>query len=51
MGLTHFFGFVLSPRLAGLNKRKLYLPRGMSVPDSLKSVVNQTVSTRAIVNG
>ena len=51
MGVTHFLGSVLSPRLAGMNKRRLYLPRGMTVPESLKSVVSETVSTRAVVAG
>jgi TnpA family transposase len=37
--------------LAGLNKRKPYLPRGLNVPPSLQPIVSETVSTRAIARG
>jgi TnpA family transposase len=57
-GLTHFamalaklVGFDLCPRLAKLKKRKLYLPRGLHVPEVLRSCVVETVSRRAIVRG
>jgi Tn3 transposase DDE domain len=32
MALANLVGFDLAPRLAGMNKRKLYLPRGLDVP-------------------
>jgi TnpA family transposase len=51
MALAKLVGFDLAPRLAGMNKRKLWLPRGLDVPASLKAIVNETVSTRAIKNG
>ena len=49
MALANLVGFDLTPRLAGMNKRKLYLPRGLDVPASLKPIVSETVSTRAII--
>lgn len=51
MALAKLVGFDLTPRLAGLHKRKLYLPRGIDVPVSLRSIVSETVSTRAITRG
>lgn len=57
-GFTHFamaiakmVGFDLCPRLAQLSDRKLYLPRGLAVPISLKPIVRETVSSRAISKG
>ena len=57
-GHTHFavalaklLGFDLCPRLAGLSTRKLYLPRGLDIPDSLRPIVSETVSVRAIAKG
>jgi TnpA family transposase len=57
-GLTHFamtlaksVGFDLCPRLARLKKRKLYLPRGLDVPEVLRSCVAESVSRRAISRG
>ena len=38
-------------RLAHLSDRKLYLPRGLDVPESLRGIVRETVSTRAITKG
>jgi TnpA family transposase len=51
MALANLVGFDLAPRLAGMNKRKLYLPRGLDVPASLVPIVSETVSTRAITRG
>ncbi len=51
MALANLVGFDLTPRLAGMNKRKLYLPRGLDVPASLRPIVSETVSTRAIARG
>ena len=51
MALANLVGFDLAPRLAGMNKRKLYLPRGLDVPASLQPIVSETVSTRAITRG
>ena len=51
MALANLVGFDLTPRLAGMNKRKLYLPRGLDVPASLQPIVSETVSTRAIARG
>jgi TnpA family transposase len=57
-GFTHFammlaklVGFDLCPRLAKLKKRKLYLPRGLDVPEVLRPCVAETVSRRAIARG
>ena len=57
-GFTHFgmalakvVGFDLCPHLAGLKKRKLYLPRGMEIPQVLRPIVAETVSRRAIARG
>ena len=40
MALANLVGFDLTPRLAGMNKRKLYLPRGLDVPASLQPIVS-----------
>jgi TnpA family transposase len=54
-GFTHFamvlaklIGFDLCPRLAGIKDRKLYLPRGLDIPDRLRPIARETVSRRAI---
>jgi TnpA family transposase len=54
-GFTHFgmtlgklVGFDLCPRLARLKKRRLYLPKGLDVPDILRPIVAETVSRRKI---
>jgi TnpA family transposase len=41
-------GFDLCPRLAKLKRRKLYVPRGLDVPEVLRPCVAETVSRRAI---
>jgi len=51
MALSRMLGFDLCPRLAGLSTRKLYLPRGLDIPDSLRPIVSETVSVRAIAKG
>jgi TnpA family transposase len=48
MALAKLVGFDLCPRLAKLKKRKLYLPRGLDVPNILRPCVAETVSRRAI---
>ncbi len=57
-GFTHFamalakpVGFDLCPRLAKLKKRRLYLPKGLDVPQILQPIVAETVSRRAIGRG
>lgn len=57
-GFTHFamtlakvVQFDLCPRLAGLKKRRLYLPKGLTVPEILRPIVAETVSRRAISRG
>jgi TnpA family transposase len=54
-GFTHFamtlgklVGFDLCPRLARLKKRRLYLPKGLDVPEVLRPIVAETVSRRKI---
>ncbi len=54
-GFTHFamtlgklVGFDLCPRLARLKKRRLYLPKGLDVPEILRPIVAETVSRRKI---
>ena len=44
-------GFDLCLRLARLKKRRLYLPRGLDVPEVLRPCVADTVSRRAIGRG
>ena len=51
MALAKLVGFDLCPRLAKLKKRKLYLPRGLDVPEILRPCVAETVSRRAIAGG
>jgi TnpA family transposase len=51
MGFAKTVGFDLCPRLARLKKRRLYLPRGLEVPQILRPVVAETVSRRAIGRG
>ncbi len=51
MALAKLVGFDLCPRLAKLKKRKLYLPRGLEVPEILRPCVAETVSRRAVAGG
>jgi TnpA family transposase len=51
MALAKLVGFDLCPRLAGLKKRRLYLPKGLNIPQILQPIVAETVSRRAIGRG
>ena len=51
MTLAKSVGFDLCPHFANLKKRKLYLPRGLDVPEILRPCVAETVSRRAIARG
>jgi TnpA family transposase len=51
MALAKLVGFDLCPRLARLKTRKLYLPRGLEIPQVLRPIVAETVSRRAIGRG
>ena len=51
MALAKLVGFDLCPRLAGLKKRRLYLPKGLNIPQILQSIVAETVSRRAVGRG
>jgi TnpA family transposase len=48
MSLAKLTGFDLCPRLARLKKRRLYLPKGLEVPEILRPIVAETVSRRRI---
>ena len=57
-GFTHFalaaaklLGFDLSPRLAGLASRKLYLPQGVKVPTALEPMVERVRISRLAREG
>jgi TnpA family transposase len=51
MAIAKLLGFDLCPRLRDLAERKLYLPRGFSVPDGLGAVTVRRVSLAAIERG
>ena len=51
MAIAKLLGFDLCPRLRDLAERKLYLPRGFSVPDGLEAVAVRRVSLAAIERG
>ena len=51
MALAKPVGFDLCPRLASLKKRRLYLPKGLDVPQILQPIVAETVSRRRIGRG
>jgi hypothetical protein len=51
MALAKLVGFDLCPRLVRLKDRKLYLPRGLSIPDRLPPIARETVSRRVITKG
>ena len=57
-GFTHFamtlgktVGFDLCPRMAGLRRRKLYLPKGLDAPTILKPILAETISRRVVARG
>ena len=51
MAIAKLLGFDLCPRLRDLAERKLYLPRGFTVPDGLEVVTVRRVSLAAIERG
>ncbi len=51
MALAKLIGFGLCPHLAGLNDRKLDLPRGLKVPDRLRPIAREAVSRRVGAKG
>ena len=51
MAISKLLGFDLCPRLRDLAERKLYLPRGFTVPDGLEVVTVRRVSLAAIERG
>ncbi|MGU2419716.1 Tn3 family transposase [Burkholderia cenocepacia] len=51
MALSKLLGFDLCPRLRNLSERKLYLPRGVAVPDGLTAIVACEISLKAIRDG
>jgi TnpA family transposase len=51
MALAKLIGFDLCPRLVGLKDRKLYLPRGLDIPERLRPVARETVSRKVIAKG
>jgi len=51
MALAKLVGFDLCPRLARLRTRRLYLPKGLEIPQILRPIVAETVSRRAIARG
>jgi hypothetical protein len=46
MALAKLTGFDLCPQLASLKDRKLYLPRGLEIPDRKGSAPLQTLRSR-----
>src|SRR4029077_12353398 len=51
MTLAKPVGVGLCPRVAGLKKRRLYLPKGLEIPQILQPIVAETVSRRAVGRG
>ena len=51
MTIAKLLGFGLCPRLRDLAERKLYLPRGFTVPECLEAVTVRRVSIAAIERG
>lgn len=51
MTVAKLLGFDLCPWLRNLSERKLYLPRGIAVPDELASAVSLDISLKAIREG
>lgn len=51
MTVSKLLGFDLCPRLRNLSERKLYLPRGLTAPDGLASVIAYDISLKAIRDG
>ena len=51
MAIAKLLGFDLCPRLRDLRERKLYVPRGWPVPETLEGVTVRRVSVKAIERG
>ena len=51
MAVAKLLGFDLCPWLRNLSERKLYLPRGLQVPDGLEGAVSLDISPKAIREG
>jgi TnpA family transposase len=51
MTVAKLLGFDLCPQLRNLSERKLFLPKGMDVPENLSNIALENVSERAIVKG
>jgi len=51
MAIAKLLGFDLCPRLRDLRERKLFVPRGWPVPESLEGVTVRRVSIKAIERG
>jgi len=51
MTVAKLLGFDLCPQLRNLSERKLFLPRGLDVPENLSRIAMENVSERAIVKG
>jgi len=51
LAIAKLLGFDLCPRLKDLRERKLFVPRGWSVPDSLERATVRRVSLKAIERG
>ena len=51
MAIAKLLGFDLCPRLRDLRKRKLFVPRGWPVPETLEGVTVRRVSVKAIERG
>ena len=51
MTIAKLLGFDLCPRLRDLRERKLFVPRGWPVPESLEGVTMRRVSVKAIERG
>jgi TnpA family transposase len=51
MAIAKLLGFDLCPRLRDLRERKLFVPRGWPVPESLEGVTVRRVSIKAIEHG
>jgi TnpA family transposase len=51
MAAAKLLGFDLCPRLRDLRERKLFVPRGWPVPESLEGVTVRRVSVKAIERG
>jgi TnpA family transposase len=51
MTIAKLLGFDLCPRLSRLTERRLYVPRGMRVPENLEAIALTQVSESAIAKG